>query len=85
MKFYRLKIDDRLIVNEGVENLTDDELHSACHERGMIISSENSAEQLQLWLDHHIHKRISTTTSHIPQTEKPMKIAHTKASGAFCV
>lgn len=78
-KFYRLKIDDNLIIKEGLENLTDDELRSACHERGMI-SSSNNTEQLQSWLNRYIP---AINDRPIPKLEKPKKIIHTKASYDF--
>ena len=65
MKFYRLNIDDQLIRHEGLEGLTNEELRSACHERGMALFDTTDVQlrsQLQLWLDLHINKGISITT-----------------------
>ena len=63
-KFNRLKIDDKLITKEGIESLTDEELHTACHERAMNtleIDAKQLRSQLQQWLDLHIHHQIPIT------------------------
>lgn len=48
--------DDRVIKDEGLDNLTDDELRSACRSRGMRTPYGEGAvvfmrKQLQEWLD----------------------------------
>ena len=62
LKLYRLKLDDKLIANEGIENLNVEELQAACQERGMNsfdVSIEHLQSQLQQWLDLHINKHVS--------------------------
>jgi len=56
-KFRRLKIDDQLILNEGIENLDFNELKLACHERG-INFHHSPREQLKHWLDLHLNENI---------------------------
>jgi len=61
LKFYRLKLDDQLIANEGIQNLNIEELQAACHERGinsLDIRIEHLQSNLQQWLDLHINKCI---------------------------
>jgi hypothetical protein len=61
LKLHRLKLDDKLIVTEGIENLNIEELQTACHERGMIsfnVSIEHLQLQLRQWLDLQIDKHI---------------------------
>lgn len=64
LKLYRLKLDDKLIANEGIENLNFEELQAACQERGMNsfdVSIEHLQSQLQQWLDLCINKHMPLT------------------------
>ena len=64
MKLRNLEADDKLIQDEGIENLTTEELQGACRERGMRslgVSVERLRSQLQQWLDLHLNKRIPST------------------------
>jgi LETM1 and EF-hand domain-containing protein 1, mitochondrial len=61
MRLRNLEADDRLILNEGVDSLTIDELQQACRERGMRsigISEARLRSQLEQWLDLHINRKI---------------------------
>ena len=59
MYSYRVSVmqsDDRVIKEEGLDNLTDDELRGACRSRGMRTPYGEGAvtfmrKQLQEWLD----------------------------------
>ncbi|CAF1068918.1 unnamed protein product [Adineta steineri] len=65
LKLYRLKNDDKLILNEGITNLNIEELQAACHERGINsfdINNKSLQSQLQQWLDLHSDKSISPIT-----------------------
>ncbi|KAH7447953.1 hypothetical protein KP509_01G129300 [Ceratopteris richardii] len=48
-----IKMDDRLIKEEGIETLSEQELRAACRERGMLglLSVEQMRQQLRDWLD----------------------------------
>lgn len=51
-----MQSDDRVIKEEGIDNLTDDELRGACRSRGMRTPYGEGAvtfmrKQLQEWLD----------------------------------
>lgn len=51
-----MQSDDRVIKEEGLDNLTDDELRGACRSRGMRTPYGEGAvtfmhKQLQEWLD----------------------------------
>ena len=64
LKLRNLEADDKLIEDEGIENLTVEELQAACRERGMRsygVSVERLRSQLQQWLDLHLNKRIPST------------------------
>ena len=64
LKLRNLEADDKLIEDEGIENLTVEELQAACRERGMRaygVSMERMRSQLQQWLDLHLNKRIPST------------------------
>ncbi|XP_048439915.1 mitochondrial proton/calcium exchanger protein-like [Pyrus x bretschneideri] len=52
-RLQRIKADDTLIQEEGVESLTEDELREECRERGMLglRSVEDMRQQLRDWLD----------------------------------
>ena len=56
MMQYAMQSDDRVIKEEGLDNLTDDELRGACRSRGMRTPYGEGAvafmrKQLQEWLD----------------------------------
>lgn len=64
MKLRALEADDKLIQDEGIDNLTTEELQAACRERGMRslgVSVERLRSQLQQWLDLHLNQRIPST------------------------
>ena len=64
VKLRNLEADDKLIEDEGIDNLDVDELQAACRERGMRslgVSPERLRSQLQQWLDLHLNKRIPST------------------------
>ncbi|CAF0917363.1 unnamed protein product [Rotaria sordida] len=64
LKLRHLEADDKLIQDEGIDNLTVEELQAACRERGMRslgVSIERLRSQLQQWLDLHLNKRIPST------------------------
>lgn len=64
MKLRNLEADDKLIQDEGIENLNAEELQAACRERGMRalgVSVERLRSQLQQWLDLHLNKQIPST------------------------
>ena len=64
LKLRDLEADDKLIEDEGIENLTTEELQAACRDRGMRsygVSAERLRSQLQQWLDLHLNKRIPST------------------------
>ncbi|CAF1287715.1 unnamed protein product [Adineta ricciae] len=63
-KFHRIKCDDKLIVAEGIDNLTFEELQMACQERGIYsvnIDVNYLQSRLQQWLDLHLNKHTPTT------------------------
>ncbi|UJR15497.1 hypothetical protein I4U23_002440 [Adineta vaga] len=76
LKFRQLKSDDRLIINEGIQILSIEELQIACHERNicsMNIGMECLRLQLQQWLDLHLNKCIPTSIlifSHVYRLHK---------------
>lgn len=54
MRLRHLKTDDKLIIKEGLGNMTVQELQVACKERGMRalgLSEATLRRQLQEWLD----------------------------------
>ncbi len=54
MRLRHLKTDDKLIIKEGLNNMTVQELQQACKERGMRalgISEAALKRQMQEWLD----------------------------------
>lgn len=64
MKLRNLEADDKLIRDEGIQNLDPEELQAACRERGMRalgLSPERLRSQLQQWLDLHLNQRIPST------------------------
>ncbi|KAL6652463.1 hypothetical protein ACP70R_011388 [Stipagrostis hirtigluma subsp. patula] len=52
-KLQDIKNDDRMIQDEGVESLSEQELRQACRERGHLglVSTEEMRQQLKDWLD----------------------------------
>ena len=61
--------DDRAIENEGIDNLTEEELRSACRARGMRAPFGSGApafmqKQLHDWLDLSLHKCALLSTRH---------------------
>ena len=64
LKLRNLEADDKLIQDEGIDNLTVEELQAACRERGMRslgVSIKRLRSQLQQWLDLNLNKRIPST------------------------
>ena len=64
VKLRNLEADDKIIEDEGINNLDVEELQAACRERGMRslgVSMERLRSQLQQWLDLHLNKRIPST------------------------
>ncbi|UJR16220.1 hypothetical protein I4U23_003130 [Adineta vaga] len=64
MKLRNLEADDKLIQDEGIDNLDVEELQAACRDRGMRsygVSAERLRSQLQQWLDLHLNQRIPST------------------------
>ncbi|KAL3144484.1 hypothetical protein ABBQ32_004224 [Trebouxia sp. C0010 RCD-2024] len=62
----RIKSDDRVIKEEGLDNLTDDELRSACRARGMRTPYGEGAvafmrKQLQEWLDLSLNRALPSS------------------------
>lgn len=60
--------DDRLVQQEGVDNLTEEELRSACRARGMRAPFGEGAptfmrRQLQEWLDLSLHRSAPLSLS----------------------
>ena len=58
-----MQSDDRVIKDEGLDNLTDEELRSACRSRGMRTPYGEGAvlfmrKQLQEWLDLSLNRCI---------------------------
>ncbi|XP_006812993.1 mitochondrial proton/calcium exchanger protein-like [Saccoglossus kowalevskii] len=77
MKLRSLHADDRMIENEGVDNLTVAELQAACQARGMRalgVPIERLKFQLQQWMDLHLNEQIPTSllllsrTLYLPET-----------------
>ncbi|MCO5550546.1 hypothetical protein L7F22_004033 [Adiantum nelumboides] len=62
-KLSRIKIDDRLIKEEGIETLSEQELRAACRDRGMLgtLSVEQMCQQLKDWLDLSLHHCIPSS------------------------
>ncbi|XP_074593381.1 mitochondrial proton/calcium exchanger protein-like isoform X2 [Brevipalpus obovatus] len=57
-----LKIDDQLIIKEGIDSLSEFELREACQERGMRgfhLSTEQLKNQLSQWLELSLNDKIS--------------------------
>lgn len=62
-KLSRIKTDDRMIREEGIETLSEQELRAACRERGMLglLSVEQMRQQLKDWLDLSLHHCIPSS------------------------
>jgi LETM1 and EF-hand domain-containing protein 1 len=61
MKIRNLEADDKMILKEGVDTLTIEELQLACRERGMRsigVSERRLRKQLEQWLDLHLNRKI---------------------------
>ncbi|VDP22585.1 unnamed protein product [Schistosoma margrebowiei] len=60
----QLKAEDKLIANEGVDQIPPWELQSLCQERGMRsvgLPKEKLQSQLSEWLDLHLEKNVPIT------------------------
>ncbi|CAF0840856.1 unnamed protein product [Brachionus calyciflorus] len=61
LKIRNLEADDRMILKEGVDALTIDELQQCCRDRGMRaigLSETRLRNQLNQWLDLHLNRKI---------------------------
>ncbi|KAG6818163.1 hypothetical protein H0H87_000068 [Tephrocybe sp. NHM501043] len=61
-RLLHLRRDDQLINNEGIEELSTSELQAACQSRGIRTTGVSPArlrEELQTWVDLHLHNRVS--------------------------
>ncbi|RNA33613.1 LETM1 and EF-hand domain-containing [Brachionus plicatilis] len=61
LKIRNLEADDQMILKEGVDNLTIEELQQCCRDRGMRavgLSETRLRNQLDQWLDLHLNRRI---------------------------
>ncbi|CAN0923081.1 Mitochondrial proton/calcium exchanger protein [Linum grandiflorum] len=58
-----IKADDKMIQEEGIETLTEDELRAECRERGMLglLSVEEMREQLRDWLDLSLNHSVPSS------------------------
>ena len=84
--------DDKAIENEGLENLTEEELRSACRARGMRAPFGSNApafmqRQLHDWLDLSLHRCLQLTVRasmpvdrHLLLTTAPMRPPSCSAS-----
>lgn len=64
MKLRRLHADDDVIQREGIDNLTVQELQTACQNRGMRalgMSKERLKAQLQQWIDLHLNHDVPSS------------------------
>jgi LETM1 and EF-hand domain-containing protein 1 len=60
----QLKLDDRVIQQEGIENLTKPELNTACAARGIRTignTSDRLRDELAQWLDLHLNHQVPST------------------------
>ncbi len=80
MKVRQLRIDDRVIQKEGLDNLTVSELQFACRERGMRalgLTEKALTSQLEQWLDLSLNRNVPTSllllsrTLYLPETLGP--------------
>uniref|UniRef100_V5GT45 Mitochondrial proton/calcium exchanger protein n=2 Tax=Kalmanozyma brasiliensis (strain GHG001) TaxID=1365824 RepID=V5GT45_KALBG len=63
-KLNRIRQDDIVIGHEGVDNMSQSELVSACQNRGIQttnLSEDRLRQELQQWIDLHVRNRISGT------------------------
>lgn len=63
-KLNRIRQDDIVIGHEGVDNMSQAELVSACQNRGIQttnLSEDRLRQELQQWIDLHVHNKISGT------------------------
>ncbi|KAG5646648.1 hypothetical protein DXG03_002638 [Asterophora parasitica] len=61
-RLLHLRRDDQLINNEGIDELSTSELQAACQSRGIRTTGVSPArlrEELQTWVDLHLHNRVS--------------------------
>ncbi|XP_077966790.1 mitochondrial proton/calcium exchanger protein-like isoform X2 [Styela clava] len=64
MKLNRLHADDTLIQREGIDNMTAQELQTACQARGMRalgVSEQRIKQQLQQWIDLHLNHDVPSS------------------------
>lgn len=60
----QIKLDDRAILQEGIENLTNRELNAACVARGIRTlgnSLDRLRDELEQWLDLHLNHQVPST------------------------
>lgn len=63
-KLNRIRQDDILISHEGVDNMSQSELVSACQNRGIQtdnLSEDRLRQELQQWIDLHVKNKVSGT------------------------
>lgn len=63
-KLGRIRQDDIVISHEGVDNMSQSELVSACQNRGIQtanLSEDRLRQELQQWIDLHVRNKISGT------------------------
>ena len=61
MRIRNLEADDKVILKEGLDTLTVEELQQACRDRGMRaigVSESRLRKQLEQWLDLHLNRNI---------------------------
>jgi LETM1 and EF-hand domain-containing protein 1 len=61
MRIRNLEADDKVILKEGLDTLTIEELQQACRDRGMRaigVSETRLRKQLEQWLDLHLNRNI---------------------------
>lgn len=61
-RLLQLRRDDQSINAEGVEELSTSELQAACASRGIRtfgVSPAKLREELQTWIELHLHNRVS--------------------------
>ncbi|XP_049742542.1 mitochondrial proton/calcium exchanger protein isoform X2 [Loxodonta africana] len=80
MRLRSIKVDDKLIAEEGVDSLNVKELQAACRARGMRalgVTEDRLKEQLKQWLDLHLNQEIPTSllilsrAMYLPDTLSP--------------
>ncbi|XP_037495019.1 mitochondrial proton/calcium exchanger protein [Jatropha curcas] len=62
-RLQEIKNDDKMIQAEGVESLSETELHQACRERGLLglLSVEEMRQQLRDWLDLSLNHSVPSS------------------------